>query len=321
MRTNCVTSLACMMSRPAAALPCLLMVALLAAAPGVAFADREVPVLAARVNDLAGMLSEATEAGLEAELAALEETTGTQVAVLTVPSLEGDVLEDYSLRVAEAWKLGRGQFDDGALLLIARDERQMRLEVGYGLEGTIPDAYAKRILDDVMRPHFRNGDFDAGVAAAVQSIGGLIRGDESLPPPGPTGSAPVGDHSPLISFLFFLVPVGLFSLQALNAHGGAAWFLYFFLMPFWLLFPLAIFGSPLGFVPFAAWVVGFPILRKLFGGGGGGPTAGPRTRSAPGPFFGPGGGWSSSRGGFGGGFGGFSGGGGGFGGGGASGSW
>ena len=240
-------------------------------------------------------------------------------------SLEDEVLEDYSLRVAETWKLGRGKFDDGALLLIARDDRKMRLEVGYGLEGTIPDAYSKRILDGVLQPRFRSGDFDGGVEAAVDAIAGLVRGDESLPPPTsqPTTPGSSGGSSGTIPFLFFLVPVGMFSLQALGARGGAAWFLYFFLMPFWLIFPLSMFGAPAGYIPLVLWIVGFPILRKLFGGGGGPPQGGARTRSGGGPIFIPGGGgWSSSRGGWGGGFGGgFSGGGGGFGGGGASGSW
>jgi uncharacterized protein len=301
------------------------MAALLLLASAAFAVDKEVPFLSGRVVDQANMLTASAEANLEAKLEALEDATGVQVAVLTIPSLEDEVLEDYSLRVAETWKLGRGKFDDGALLLIARDDRKMRLEVGYGLEGTIPDAYSKRILDGVLQPRFRSGDFDGGVEAAVDAIAGLVRGDESLPPPTsqPTTPGSSGGSSGTIPFLFFLVPVGMFSLQALGARGGAAWFLYFFLMPFWLIFPLSMFGAPAGYIPLVLWIVGFPILRKLFGGGGGPPQGGARTRSGGGPIFIPGGGgWSSSRGGWGGGFGGgFSGGGGGFGGGGASGSW
>lgn len=297
------------------------LMALQVASSVASAADKEVPFLGGRVNDLAGLLTEPAKAELQSKLEALEDATGTQVAILTISTLEGEVLEDYSLRVAETWKLGRGKFDDGALLLIVREDRKMRLEVGYGLEGTIPDAYAIRILNDVMRPRFRSGDFDGGVIAAIDAISGLVRGDESLPPPTDPRSSPAaeGGGSGVLPFFFFLVPIGMFSLQALTARRGAAWFLYFLLMPFWLIFPLTMFGAPGGFIPLVLWIVGFPILRKLFGGSSSGPpTRGPRTRSGSGTFFGPGGGWSSSGGSFGGGF---SGGGGGFGGGGASGSW
>ncbi len=283
----------------------------------------EVPFLAGRVNDLADLLSEASEAAMEKQLAELEQKTGTQVAVLTIPSLGGEILEDYTLRVAETWKLGRGQFDDGALLLIARDERQMRLEVGYGLEGTIPDAYAKRILDDILRPRLRAGDFDGGVQSAVDAIAGLVTGDAALPPPSEDGSESQVDFdgSRAIAFLVFLVPVGLFSLRALTSRGCVAWFLYLFLMPFWSIFPLTILGQPLGWIPIGLWAVGFPIAWAVLHGTARGKAW---KDTGSGPFLGTGGGWSSSGGGFsGGGFsgGGFSGGGGSFGGGGASGSW
>jgi len=296
----------------------LLVGAILVSSAGWAL---EVPPLAGRVNDQARMLSDATETHLEAALATLEEETGAQVAVLTIPTLEDEVLEDYSLAVAESWKLGRGQFDDGALLLIARDERRMRLEVGYGLEGTIPDAYAKRIIDDIVRPRFRTGDFDGGVTMAIDAIAGLIRGDESLPAPAADSSG-TGQGSPAggFAFLFVLIPMGLFSLQALSARGCAGWFLYLFLIPFWLLFPLALLGTPIGYVPVVLWIIAYPILRAVFKATGFGKGGGSR---GGGPFWGSGGGWSSSGGGWGGGFsgGGFSGGGGSFGGGGASGSW
>lgn len=283
---------------------------------------KDVPYLAGRVNDLADLLSESSETLLEAQLTELEQSTGSQVAVLTIASLEGEVLEDFSLRVAETWKLGRGQFDDGALLLIARDERQMRLEVGYGLEGAIPDAYAKRILDDILRPRLRAGDFDGGVTSAVDAIAGLVTGEESLPPPAAEPPTELGNFgwSQAIAFVAFLIPIGLFSLQALTSRGCGAWFLYLLLMPFWFAFPMAILGRPVGFIPIGLWIIGFPFVWAILhakGKGNGGTGAG------SGPFWGSGGGWSSSRGGWGGGFsgGGFSGGGGSFGGGGASGSW
>jgi len=309
--------------RPAlAALPTLATWLALAALTSPAAAELEVPFLSGRVVDGADMLSPEAERNLDQKLTALEEETGSQVAVLTVPSLEDEVLEDFTLRVAETWQLGRGKFDDGALLFIARDERRMRLEVGYGLEPIIPDAIAKRILDAVIQPRFRAGDFDGGVTAAVDTIGGLIRSDGTLPPP-ELEEAPATARRPgpsnLVGFLIFLSVVGMFSLQALAAKGCAAWGLYLFLMPFWIMFPLTLFGRPGGFIPGVLWIVAFPLLWLLLHRTGAG-RAWTDKHGGGGPmiFGGGGGGWSSSGGSFGGGF---SGGGGSFGGGGASGSW
>lgn len=273
----------------------------------------EVPYLGGRVNDLADMIPADTEARIEARLERLESERGSQVAVLTIPSLEGEVLEYYSLRVAETWALGRGEFDDGALLLIARDDRKMRLEVGYGLEPTITDLASRRILDDVLRPRFRAGDFAGGIEEAVNVVAGLIEGDDLLPPPG-SGSSEATE-STARRLLGFLIPVGFFSLMAIASSGCSGWVLYLILAPVWFVFPLSVFGSPWGFVPGILWMLGFPILWSLVGR---------RARSWRSK-----GGWSSTRGGWtgggfsGGGFsgGGFSGGGGSFGGGGSSGSW
>ena len=282
----------------------------------------EVPYLSGRVVDAADLLSPDAESALDSKLAALESETGSQVAVLTVPSLEGEVLEDFTLRVAETWKLGRGDFDDGALLFIARDDRKMRLEVGYGLEPIIPDAIARRILDSVIQPRFREGDFDGGVIAAVEAIDGLVKSDGTLPLPEPPARSHSRPRGPTLGFGFiiFLLVVGLFSLQALSAKGCAAWGLYLFLIPFWITFPLAFFGRPGGLIPGVLWILGFPLLWLMLHKTGTGKDWIDRHDGGAGPFIfgGGGGGWSSSGGGFGGGF---SGGGGSFGGGGASGSW
>jgi len=273
----------------------------------------EVPFLTGRVNDLADILPAESEARVEARLARLESEEGSQVAVLTIPSLEGEVLEDYSLRVAETWELGRGEFDDGALLLIASEDRKMRLEVGYGLEPTITDLASRRVLDDVMAPYFRQGDFGGGVEAAVDVIAGLIEGEDALPPPAATRRGPSGSASVLGGLLV----LGIFSLLAVVSRGCMGWIIFLLLTPIWFSVPLAIWGTPLGLVPGIVWVVAFPWMRSRLGGGGGG-------RGGGGGWLPGGGGWSSSGGGWsGGGFsgGGFSGGGGSFGGGGASGSW
>ena len=145
-----------------------------------------VPELTGRVNDYAALLTPATEARIDALLTRLERDTGAQVVVLTIDSLQGEPLEDYSLRVAETWKLGRADADDGALLLIAKNDRKMRLEVGYGLEPVLSDVMSRRILDQILRPSFRAGDFDGGIERAVEAMDGLIRGTSTLPPPTPS---------------------------------------------------------------------------------------------------------------------------------------
>ncbi len=275
----------------------------------------EVPFLTGRVNDLADMLSSGVETRLDERLERLEATEGSQIAVLTIPSLEGEAIEAFSLRVAETWQLGREGADDGVLLLIARDDRKMRIEVGYGLEGAITDAYSRRILDEVLRPRFRAGDFDGGVERAVEVLAGLVEGDDLLPPPGEArGTAPRG--VPIGAFVFFLFMIAPFTIGAISTKGCGSWFLYLMLTPFWFGVPAVMVNLRAGVIFAAAWLVAFPILHLIFA----------RKRSG-------GTGWSSSRGWRGGGFsgggfsgggfsgGGFSGGGGSFGGGGASGSW
>ncbi len=145
-------------------------------------AEIEVPFLAGRVTDQANMMSPGAVTEIEAELASIEESTSAQVAVLTLPTLDGEPIESFALRVVEAWKLGKKGQDNGALLLIVRDDRKMRIETGYGLEGVLPDVICKRILEERLTPRFRQGDFDGGIAEAVSTIGGLVRNDpDALP--------------------------------------------------------------------------------------------------------------------------------------------
>jgi len=273
---------------------------------------KEVPYLAGRVNDLANLLPPDAEARVEQSLEALENATGTQVVVLTVPSLEGDPLEDYTLRVAETWKLGRGDFDDGALFFIARDDRKLRLEVGYGLEPTLPDLKSRRILDEIVLPKFRGGDFGGGIEAGVETIAGIVSGESDLPPPS-RGSGSGSDRSAPI---FFLI-IAMFFAQMLGAFPKkVAWALYLLGAPLGWMVASFFFGSAVGIFFLLAWLILFPVLR-LFSSrrppGSSGHGRGP----FGGSVLGSGGGWSSG-GGFGGGF---SGGGGGFGGGGASSGW
>ena len=123
----------------------------------------EVPILKGRVNDYAGILSSTTENQLETVLNELEQADSTQIVVLTLPSLEGENIEDYSIRVADSWRIGRKGLDNGAILIIFKNDRKLRLEVGYGLEGTLTDLIAGRIIGNIIVPQFKNGNFDQGV--------------------------------------------------------------------------------------------------------------------------------------------------------------
>jgi uncharacterized protein len=222
----------------------------------------EVPYLAGRVNDQANLLEDGFEGQLEERLRVLEEETGAQVAVLTIPSLEGDPLEDFSIRVVETWKLGRAGADDGVLILIARDERRMRIEVGYGLEPVLTDAEAGRIVSRMMAPKL--GGFDPGA---------------------------------LVFLLLFGLP---FINAALVARGASGWILGFFLAPFFFIFPAVIFGVWVGVVAAALWLAIFPALRLVLpkASARGGSRSGGGTFW--GPFIGGGGGGGFSGGGFGG---------------------
>ena len=132
-----------------------------------AHAEVAVPTLAARVTDLTATLSAAEKQQLEASLAQFEAKKGAQIAVLIVPTTQPETIEQYGIRVAEAWKLGRKGVDDGALLLVAKEDRSLRIEVGYGLEGVLNDATAKRIVAEIIVPYFKRGDFHGGVQVFV----------------------------------------------------------------------------------------------------------------------------------------------------------
>src|SRR5499427_5869466 len=147
-----------------------------------AAAEVPVPPLKARVTDLTGTLSASQIQNLDARLRDFESAKGSQIAVLMLPTTQPETIEQYSIRVAEAWKIGRAKIDDGVILIIAKDDRALRIEVGRGLEGAIPDAIAKRVVSDVIAPHFRSGDFYGGIAAGADALMHLVEG-EALPAP------------------------------------------------------------------------------------------------------------------------------------------
>src|SRR5256885_13674776 len=141
-----------------------------------------VPPLSAHVTDLTGTLAAQQIRDLESRLAAFERGKGSQIAVLMLPSTQPETIEEYSIRVADAWKIGRARVDDGVILVVAQNDRKLRVEVGRGLEGAIPDAVAKRVVSDVIAPHFRSADFYGGIAAGTDAVMKLIEG-EGLPAP------------------------------------------------------------------------------------------------------------------------------------------
>ena len=194
----------------------------------------EIPELKSRVTDLTQTLSQPQQAALEAKLAAFEQKKGSQIALLIVPTTQPEDIAQYSIRVADAWKLGRKKVDDGLLILIATEDRKMRIEVGYGLEGPIPDLTAKRVINEVIAPKFKQGDFYGGLDSGVDRLIGLIEG-EPLPEPTSPASSGMGIENMLplllfgglISGLFLRSMFGTFPGSALNGGlvGGAVWLL------------------------------------------------------------------------------------------------
>lgn len=164
---------------------------------GTAQAEVAVPLLRALVTDLTSTLSPAEVAALDSRLKAYEREKGSQIAVLIVPTTQPEEIEQYSLRVVEQWKLGRHKVDDGVLFLIAKNDRTMRIEVGYGLEGALPDITAKRIISDIVSPSFKAGDFIGGITAGVDGIIASIQGE---PLPVPSVSS---EQSDVVGFVVF----------------------------------------------------------------------------------------------------------------------
>jgi uncharacterized protein len=281
------------------------LLALLVCWAFAAAADVAVPPLSGRVVDQTGTLSASDISSLTQTLKDLETRKGSQVAVLIVPTTAPETIEQYSIRVAEAWKIGRKKIDDGALLVVAKDDRHLRIEVGYGLEGALTDVTSKRIIDEIIVPKFRSGDFAGGISAGVERIIAVING-EKLPAPEPPHwqSPALGNYiDPLNPFVIIgvLAVAGILRgvlgrLIGSVATGGLVGFLA------WLFVGSIAASAIVGIIAFIFAFVG--DMASLTGGGGG--------------YRGGSGGWSggsSSD------SGGFSGGGGSFGGGGASGSW
>jgi uncharacterized protein len=202
---------------------------------GTAQAEVAVPTLTHRVTDLTSTLDVAQTQALEAKLAAFEASKGAQIALLVLSTTQPEAIEQFSLRVVEAWKIGRKGVDDGVLLIIAKDDRKLRIEVGYGLEGALNDATTKRIVAEVISPEFKQGNFYAGMDAGINSLIKVIEGEAlPLPAPSATPSNAQDDFSNVIGIGFLIFIFGNAIIRPLLGRlpsglvvgglvGGVAW--------------------------------------------------------------------------------------------------
>jgi len=271
----------------------------------------EVPKLKGYVNDYAGMISPSVRSKIEEDLRTFEQSDSTQIVILTIPSLEGENIEEFGIKVAEAWKIGHQGKDNGVLFIVSKEERKIRIEVGRGLEGKLTDLMAGRMIDQVIKPRFKQGDFDGGFITGVSALVAGVRGEFKA------GQRPAQRRQrgfpPFLTILIFL---GVFTLilgsisrllGGITAAIGLPAFVYLAVVPIGILTIILLALVGLG---------GGLLLPRLFLPGGS-PRGGHRDHGG-GFFFGSGSGGSIGGGGF---NGGFSGGGGSFGGGGASGDW
>ena len=236
----------------------------------------EIPYLTGRVNDNAEILSENARILLSDKLKEHEERTSNQVVILTINSLQGESIEEYSNIVFNEWELGQKDKDNGILIVVVPNEKRMRIEVGYGLEGTMPDIIASRIIREIMTPRFREGDFDEGITEGALAVINVLEGQEL------SGAAdfneesdsssssgfsdieipdmPLGGRILMGAFIFGII--GLFTIVGLFMP-GFGWFLYLFLIPFWATFPIMVIGGKATLVVFFIYLIGYPVA-KLF---------------------------------------------------------
>jgi uncharacterized protein len=293
----------------------------------------DIPYLTGRVTDNAEILSETTRQSLTEMLKEHEEHTSNQIAILTIPTINDESIEEYASEVFEAWKLGQKDKDNGILIVVVPNDRRMRIEVGYGLEATLTDAMAGRIIQYSMTPKFKNGDYDGGITDGVRAIIDVLEGGElseidsksnvpeesfNLEFEGP--DLPLTERIFIGAFIFGII--GLFTVIGVLTP-GVGWFLYFFLIPFWAMFPIIVLGTSGALVCLITYVIVFPVAKLLLKNTGWYKKAQNNLRTKGSASIGgfrlssgsSGSSWSSGS------SSGFSGGGGSSGGGGASGSW
>ena len=249
-----------------------MMIALaLAALPAFAV---DVPFLTGRVTDNAQILSDETRKTITANLKAHEEKTTNQIAVLTVSTLEGVSIEEYATAVFNTWKLGQKGKDNGILLIVAPKDRRMRIEVGYGLEGTMTDGIAGSIVRNVMTPLFKSNNYDRGIDEGVRAVISVLEGGQAPAETGGTEAevkkssaldlevADISITEKILFGAFIFGIIGLFTAIGILTP-GIGWFLYFFLIPFWATFPIVVLGTSGTLYLLITYVVGFPIAKLI----------------------------------------------------------
>ncbi len=234
----------------------------------------DIPYLTGRVNDNAQILSESTRKSLTEILKEHEVRTTNQIVILTIPSLEGESIEDFANKVFNEWKIGQKDKNNGILIVVVPDERQMRIEVGYGLEGTMTDLSAGRIIRDIMAPRFREGDFDGGIADGALAVISILEGNDLPESAGVNETVNPSEQSDLSSFenpdmsigtrillgAFIFGIIGLFTIIGILTP-GVGWFLYLFLIPFWAMFPIVIVGTTGALICLIAYLILYPAAK------------------------------------------------------------
>ena len=243
----------------------MLVALLVAAAPSRA---QDIPFLTGRVVDDANIIDAAARERLGVVLKAHEASTTNQIVVLTVPTIGSTSVEEYAVKVFESWKLGQKGKDNGVLVVVVPNDRKMRIEVGYGLEGTLPDGAAGEIIRTWMTPAFKAGNYSKGIevggCALVSRLEG--KGDPGVPTPAaassssPNGFPDLPWPQRLLIGAFIYGIIGLFTVIGVMTP-GVGWFLYVFLIPFWLIFPMVIIGPWNAVIQLVVYLIGFPLAK------------------------------------------------------------
>ena len=236
----------------------------------------DIPFLTGRVTDNADILSKETRRTITESLKAHEQKTGNQIAVLTIPSLEGDSIEEYAVAVFNSWKLGQKGKDNGILVVVAPNDRRMRIEVGYGLEGTLPDGLAGSIIRTIMTPQFKTGNYNDGIQSGIKAIIEVLEGRKLSTE---ASTAAVKEKEKVSSGLglddiglsiteriligaFIFGIIGLFTIIGILTP-GVGWFLYLFLIPFWAMFPIIVVGTTGALYCLITYLISFPLAKVL----------------------------------------------------------
>ena len=237
--------------------------------------DTSIPYLSGRVVDQAEILSAPARERIGNMLHAHERATGNQIAVLTINGIGAESIEDFAVRVFESWKLGSRNKDNGVLIVVAPQERRMRIEVGYGLEDRLTDVAADRIIRNLMTPRFGEGNYDVGVEAGATAVIQILEGRqptaadaEWAAPAKPVSAfhvepAPMPLAARILISLFVFSIIGLFTFIGIVTPGGMGWFMYVFLIPFWSMFPMAIFGSHAALFIIGTYAALYPVAKIL----------------------------------------------------------